>query len=132
MEINCGRIKEPSEMNISTTQANARRCARLNIFHLLSMQRSRLSPFHPFTLLTACCLLAFACAQSALGATLTTDKPDYVPGEHVTFTGTGWQPGEIVTIEIYETSVDPFFDEGGVTAVADAYGNISNSDFQCQ
>src|SRR5215472_69921 len=73
----------------------------------------------------------YACVP-LLAATLTTDKPDYSPGESITFTGTGWQPGETVNIEIYETSVDPFFDEGGVTAVADADGTISNSDFQCQ
>src|SRR5438445_1296223 len=71
-------------------------------------------------------------AGTAAAATLTTDKSDYSPGQHVTFTGTGWQPGETVNVEIYETSVDPFFDEGGVTAIADANGNISNSDFACQ
>src|SRR5258706_11208644 len=67
-------------------------------------------------------------AQSAVAPILATDKPDYSPGEYVTFTGAGWQPGETVRIEVYESSVDPFFDEGGVSAIADANGNITNSD----
>src|SRR5436189_5435518 len=46
---------------------------------------------------------------SGWAATLLTDKPDYVPGEHVTFSGTGWQPGQLVTIDIYETSDDPLY-----------------------
>src|SRR5947207_3091906 len=74
-------------------------------------------------------LVASLVAGAASAATLTTDKADYVPGQHVIFTGTGWQPGETVTIEIYETTVDPVFDEGGVTATADANGNISNGEF---
>src|SRR5438876_12364163 len=52
-------------------------------------------------------------AATGTAATLTTDKSDYSPGEYVTFTGTGWQANEVVNIEIYETSVDPVFDEGG-------------------
>src|SRR6266568_2220644 len=74
-------------------------------------------------LLTLACLVS---AQALLAATLATDKPDYVPGEYVTFTGTGFQAYETVKIDVYETSVDPFFDEGGVTANADSDGNFTN------
>src|SRR3989442_11116060 len=77
-------------------------------------------------------LLVFAAALSAVAATLTTDRPDYVPGQYVAFTGGGWQPGETVRIDIYETSVDPTFFEGAVSAIADADGDISNRDFQIQ
>src|SRR6266700_4898625 len=71
-------------------------------------------------------LLSLAClvsAQGLLAATLTTDKPDYFPGEYVTFTGTGFWPNETVYIDVYETSVDPFLDEGSVTNIADSNGN---------
>ena len=77
-------------------------------------------------------LLLVAWQLPVVAATLTTDKPDYQPGQHVTFTGTGWQAGENVTIAVYETSVDPFFYEGSVVAIADASGNISNSDLLVQ
>jgi hypothetical protein len=76
------------------------------------------------------CGLWTVSAQSV--ATLSTDLSDYVPGQYITFTGTGWQPGETVTIEVYETTVDPFFDEGGVSAVADGSGTISNGTFLVQ
>src|SRR6266404_2979561 len=77
-------------------------------------------------------LASLVSAQALLAATLATDKPDYIPGETVTFTGAGWQPGETVTIDIYETTVDPFFWEGSVSPVADANGNISNSELLVQ
>ncbi len=44
-------------------------------------------------------------------ATVTTDKTDYSPGETIIITGAGWQP---------------------LTAVADASGNIQNSDYLVQ
>jgi hypothetical protein len=64
-------------------------------------------------------------------ATLTTDKADYVPGEYVTFTGAGWQPGETVTIDVWEVSLDPDFQITPIlSATADPDGNITNSEFQ--
>src|SRR2546427_11528622 len=65
-------------------------------------------------------------------ATLVTDKPDYLPGEHVIFSGAGWQPGETVKIDAYETSVDPFFWEGSVSATVRADGTFSNGDLLVQ
>ena len=37
-------------------------------------------------------------AQAAGAPSITSDKPDYHPGETVTLTGSGWQPGELVTV----------------------------------
>src|SRR5437899_5976490 len=60
-------------------------------------------------------------------ASVQTDKPDYSPGETVTFTGSGWEPGEVVTLVLHET---PWFDDHPVlTATADESGNISNNQF---
>src|SRR5437899_2206276 len=74
-------------------------------------------------------LASFALALPGWAATLRTDKPDYFPGEHVVFGGSGWQPGETVHIDVYETSVDPFFWEGSVSAIVRPDGTFSNSDF---
>src|SRR5205823_8237938 len=60
-------------------------------------------------------------------ATVKTDRQDYAPGETVTITGTGWQPGETVTLTLVES---PLIDtHPTMTAVADAFGNISNNQF---
>src|SRR5438445_606207 len=60
-------------------------------------------------------------------ATVKTDKADYGAGEIVTITGSGWQPGETVTLSLQEV---PFNDiHGPYTAVADTAGNILNTDF---
>jgi MBG domain (YGX type)/Galactose oxidase, central domain/Kelch motif len=60
-------------------------------------------------------------------ATVKTDKDDYWPGEPVTVTGSGWQPGETVVLTISEdadTHSDFIYN-----AVADEAGNITNSEF---
>src|SRR5205823_7709359 len=60
-------------------------------------------------------------------ATVKTDKDDYAPGTTVTITGSGWQPGETVTLTLVES---PLVDtHPTLTAVADAFGNISNTQF---
>src|SRR5712664_2599355 len=60
-------------------------------------------------------------------ATVKTDKADYAPGEIVTITGSGWQPGETVILTLQEV---PFNDtHGPYTAIADPAGNILNTDF---
>src|SRR6266566_6997720 len=64
---------------------------------------------------------------SAQSATVMTDKADYAPGEIVTITGSGWQPGEAVTLTLLES---PLVDTHPVlTAVADSTGRIVNTDF---
>jgi VCBS repeat-containing protein len=62
------------------------------------------------------------------GPTLITDKPDYVPGDTVTFTGSGWTAGDTVTITIHE---DPHWtqEDRTVIAVADGSGNFTNHAF---
>ena len=61
------------------------------------------------------------------GAYVEPDMPDYAPGNRVTLTGAGWQPGESITIVIDEMDGP----DQGMTclAVADAAGNFSNDDF---
>jgi hypothetical protein len=60
-------------------------------------------------------------------ATVKTDKADYAPGSIVTITGSGWQPGETVSLIMVES---PLFDtHGPFTAVADSTGRISNNQF---
>ena len=55
-------------------------------------------------------------------ATIKTDKDDYAPGERAVITGSGWQPGEEVTLLFQE---DPAVHEDYVLAVvADSTGNI--------
>jgi len=60
-------------------------------------------------------------------AALTTDKLDYAPFETVTISGTGWQPGEDVTLQVSEDS-DSHYD-WDLTATADQNGNIINQEF---
>ena len=60
-------------------------------------------------------------------ATVKTDREDYWPGEPVTVTGSGWQPGETVTLTISEDA-DTHFDFT-YSAVADADGRIANAEF---
>lgn len=74
-------------------------------------------------------LLALALAGTALAqsATVMTDQADYAPGTIVTITGSGWQPGETVTLSLVESPlVDTHPD---LTAVADVNGNIFNNQF---
>jgi hypothetical protein len=66
---------------------------------------------------------------SSSTATVTTDNTDYAPGQTVTITGTGWHPGETVELRLHRDN-----DTGDtlLSAVADADGNIVNSDYVCQ
>jgi hypothetical protein len=60
-------------------------------------------------------------------ATIETDRDDYAPGEVVTITGGGWQPGETVRLLLQE--VTPEHADRLLTAVADEHGNILNNSF---
>ena len=59
---------------------------------------------------------------------MTTDKPDYLTGDTVTFTGTGFAPNDTLVITLHEDPswIDP---DRTVTAVADASGNFTNHTF---
>ena len=63
-------------------------------------------------------------------ATITTDQPDYAPGSTAIITGSGWQPGETVTLQVLH---DPTGGDDATspahqpwTVVADAAGNVSS------
>ena len=63
-------------------------------------------------------------------ATVQTDKPDYIPGDTVTITGSGWQPGETVTLTFEEIPVPTTcMLPHDLTVVADASGNIYSRQF---
>src|SRR4029077_6038044 len=60
-------------------------------------------------------------------ATVKTDAADYPPGSTVNITGSGWQPGETVTLTLVES---PLIDtHGPYPVVADSNGSISDSSF---
>src|SRR5678816_1549745 len=60
-------------------------------------------------------------------ATVKTDSADYPPDTVVTITGSGWRPGETVTLTLVEY---PLLDaHGPYFAIADNNGNISDSSF---
>ncbi|MBN3584686.1 hypothetical protein JYB64_20010, partial [Algoriphagus aestuarii] len=70
---------------------------------------------------------AFSVIAQSGTATVSTDKDDYSPGMYVIITGSGWQPGETVTLHIDEdpkpnTCMLPH----DMTAVADPSGKIYN------
>src|SRR5947207_7844230 len=75
-------------------------------------------------------LVLFATRQTAQTAspTITTDKADYQPGETVVITGSGWTLGEPVLLHIDESDGETW----DRSAMADEYGNISNSEFVIQ
>src|SRR5688572_30080972 len=63
-------------------------------------------------------------------ATVTTDKPDYIPEDHVVITGSGWQPGETVTLTFEEIPVpSTCLRSHDLSAVADGNGVIYNDEF---
>src|SRR6266851_640986 len=81
-------------------------------------------PVFAAVLLLAFTLQGIATAQSA---TVVTDQADYSPGQIVTITGSGWQPGETVTLQFVES---PLIDtHPNLTVVADVNGNIFNNQF---
>ena len=62
-----------------------------------------------------------------VGPTVTTDRPDYQPGDTVTISGSGWLAGETVELLLEE---DPATHDPLVfTSVVDANGDFVNRDF---
>ena len=69
-------------------------------------------------------------AQAQSHPTLASDKRDYIPGDIVNLAGSGFKPGELVTIVM---SVNPITHaDVTLTSVADANGNFKNSDYLVQ
>ena len=72
-------------------------------------------------------VLATLAGGNTSTAKISTDKLDYSPGTPVVITGSGWTPGEAVTITLHE---DPLLEQDSSwVAVADGFGNFSNSVF---
>src|SRR5690242_7270383 len=63
-------------------------------------------------------------------ATIKTDQLDYPPGSTVIITGTGWQPGETVTLQVLHEGETGDNTTSGAhapfTVVADANGNVTS------
>ena len=60
-------------------------------------------------------------------ATIKTDKADYMPGETVVITGTGWLPGETVNMVIDHLTFN--HPDQSLSAVADSRGDIIHSTY---
>ncbi|MFN2456251.1 MAG: Calx-beta domain-containing protein [Pyrinomonadaceae bacterium] len=61
--------------------------------------------------------------------TVATNQTDYAPGEIVTITGSGWTPGEMVTLVLHEDREIPLHDDITSTVAADGDGNILDSTY---
>ena len=72
-------------------------------------------------------LAVAAGATASTTATVSTDKPDYPPFDTVTVSGTGWQPGESVSLLFHETPQN--HQDRTITTTADGSGNIRNRDY---
>ncbi|MFY9607973.1 MAG: kelch repeat-containing protein, partial [Blastocatellia bacterium] len=75
-------------------------------------------------------VLGTMAALESSPATVTTDKTDYQPGDIVIITGTGWQPGEMVDLNVHRDNNQP--PDTLYTAVADENGNIMNEEMVVQ
>ena len=72
-------------------------------------------------------LVTSAGAGNTGAATIKTDRTDYLPGMTVTFTGSGWTPGETVSITLHENPTEHA--DVTLTAVADSTGAIMNDQY---
>jgi hypothetical protein len=72
---------------------------------------------------------ALSSAEGYRFATVKTDLDDYAPGQTVTITGQGWEPGETVTLLLHEAPHPLWHDDRTLTAVADSSGRIVSAEF---
>ncbi|HSE17617.1 MAG TPA: MBG domain-containing protein [Pyrinomonadaceae bacterium] len=68
-------------------------------------------------------VLSSSAVLASSGASISTDKIDYAPGETAHITGRGFQPGEVVRLKIHEDPHTP--QERGLDVTADADGNFT-------
>src|SRR5262249_34570811 len=69
-------------------------------------------------------ILSAGLFASANAQTLTSDHLDYAPGDPATLTGTGFQPGETVTVRVVNADGSPNSNDAPFTVTADANGNF--------
>ncbi|MGH9008593.1 MAG: Kelch repeat-containing protein, partial [Acidimicrobiia bacterium] len=62
-------------------------------------------------------------------ATVDTDLNDYAPGDIVQISGSGWNPGETVTLTLHEDVDPPNHEDRVIPVVADSFGNIFDDSF---
>jgi hypothetical protein len=74
---------------------------------------------------TAMALTTDTSGNTSPAPTIQSDKADYAPGELVTLTGSNWQPGESVHINVNDTYGATW--SRNVDVTADASGNITDS-----
>src|SRR6266550_2703087 len=91
-------------------------------------------PKHVFGLARLLFFALFLSFQTLLGvslaaaqATVQTDKADYYPGETVIVTGSGWMPGETVSLTFDEYPVQ--HESHVVFATADTLGDIRHEEY---
>jgi hypothetical protein len=77
-----------------------------------------------FLTCTVLMLVVPAMAFAQTSPTIQSDKDDYAPGSTVTLTGSGWQPGESVHINVNDDQGQTWSRDVDVTA--DASGNITD------
>src|SRR5688572_1321046 len=63
-------------------------------------------------------------ASSANAQTLTSDHLDYSPGDTAVLTGTGFWPGETVTVQVVNADGSPNSNDAPFNVIADANGNF--------
>jgi hypothetical protein len=68
-------------------------------------------------------VLSSSAVLASSGASISTDKMDYAPGETAHISGRGFQPGEVVRVKIHEDPHTP--QERGFDVTADADGNFT-------
>jgi hypothetical protein len=79
-------------------------------------------------------LLCIGLTVQAQTATLISDQPDYMPGTTATFTGSGFQPGEIVKVKVlhFDGTTDEGEDHQQWQVTADANGNFITTWHVCE
>ena len=77
--------------------------------------------------------LLIGSSAHAFSQTLTSDKPDYAPGEMAVLTGTGFGAGEQVTLRVHhvEAAPDSGADHEGWTLTADDNGGFETLWHEC-